>query len=162
MGAGYYIESSHPPQLRDMSIDDIANEIVRDLTEGVAGTGVKAGLIGEIGIDLDFTTEEEKSLRGAARASERTEVPLSIHTPGGSINSHNYRIHILDIIEEEGASLGHTIIDHVEIQPKSFENQLEIVKRGAFLGYDGISADFDWGPRGIVLVMRNVRLISSA
>ena len=149
MGAGYYIELSHPPQLRSMSADDIAEEIVRDLTEGVPGTGVKAGIIGEIGIDMDFTAEEEKSLRGAARAAKRTEVPLSIHVPGGSMRSHEYRVRIMDIVEEEGASLEHTIIDHVEIHPISFDNQIAIVERGAFLGYDGISSGFDWGFRGI-------------
>ena len=147
MGAGFYIAASHPPQLLKMSVDDIADEIVRDLTEGVPETGIKAGIIGEIGIDMDFTSEEEKSLRGAARAAKRTEVPLSIHTL--SVKGHNDRIRILDIIEEEGASLNHTIIDHVEIHPKSFENQLKIAERGAFLGYDGISAGFDWSPRGI-------------
>jgi phosphotriesterase-related protein len=149
MGAGYYIELSHPEQLRSMTVDNIADEIVRDLTEGVPGTGVRAGIIGEIGIDMDFTSEEEKSLRGAARAAGRTEVPLSIHVPGGSMKSHDYRIRVMDIVEEEGASLEHTIIDHVEIHPISFENQLAIAERGAFLGYDGISSGFDWGDRGV-------------
>ena len=149
MGTGYYIELSHPPKLRSMSIDDIADEIVQDITQGVRGTGVKAGIIGEIGIDTDFTAGEDKSLRGAARAARRTEVPLTIHTVGGSIKCHDYRLRILDIIEEEGASLEHTIIEHVEIHPKSFDNQIAIVERGAFLGYDGISCDFDWGFRGV-------------
>jgi phosphotriesterase-related protein len=149
MGAGYYIEASHPPHVRSMSADDIADEIVRDLTEGAPGTGVRAGIIGEIGIDLDFTAEEEKSLRGAARAARRTQAPMSIHVPGGSTRSHEYRARIMDILKEEGASLEHTIMDHVQIQPKSMESQMAIAERGAFLGYDGISCGFDWGLRGI-------------
>ncbi len=149
VGAGYYIEFSHPPHVRGMSADDIADEIVRDLTEGVPGTGVRAGIIGEIGIDVDFTAEEEKSLRGAARAARRTQVPMSIHVPGGSARSHEYRARIIDIIEEEGANLEHTIMDHVQIHPKSIESQMAIAERGAFLGYDGISCGFDWGVRGM-------------
>ena len=148
MGAGYYIELSHPAKVRRMSADDIADEIVRDLTEGVAGTGVRAGIIGEIGIDMDFTAEEEKSLRGAARAQRRTQVPLTIHPPGGSLLMHEYRTRIIDIVEEEGASLEHTIMDHVEISPKSIESQMAIAERGAFLGYDSISSNFHWGMRG--------------
>jgi phosphotriesterase-related protein len=151
MGAGYYIELAHPLEVRSMSADDIADEIeiVRDLTEGVPGTGVQAGIIGEIGIDMDFTAEEEKSLRGAAKAAGRTQVPMSIHVPGGSTRSHEYRARIMDIVEEEGASLEHTIMDHVQIHPKSIESQVAIAERGAFLGYDGISCGFDWGVRGI-------------
>ena len=51
-----------------MRADAIADEIVGDALEGVDGTGVRIGLIGEIGVSGDFTAEEEKSLRGAARA----------------------------------------------------------------------------------------------
>jgi phosphotriesterase-related protein len=146
--AGYYIELSHPPRLRSMSIDDIADEIVRDVTEGVPGTGVRAGSLGELGIDVDFTAQEEKCLRAACRASARTQVPLTIHTPGGSARSHEYRRRILDIVEAEGADIRHTIIEHVYIRPSDFDSQLEIAARGAFLGYDGISCDFNWGFRG--------------
>jgi phosphotriesterase-related protein len=148
MGAGYYIGLSHPAKVRGMSADDIADEIVHDLTEGVPGSGVRAGIIGEIGIDMDFTAEEEKSLRGAARAARRTQAPLTIHPPGGSMLMHEYRTRIMDIVEEEGASLEHTIIDHVQIHPKSIEGQMAIAERGAFLGYDGISCGFNWGIRG--------------
>jgi phosphotriesterase-related protein len=148
MGAGFYIEAGHPPRLKGMSADAIADEVVRDLTEGIPGTSVRAGIIGEIGIDVDFTAEEEKNLRAACRASARTGVPLSIHTPGGSEKPHEYRRRILDIVEEEGADIRHTILDHVIIRPVDFESQLEFAERGAFLGYDGISCDFDWGIRG--------------
>ncbi len=146
--AGYYHELSHPPKLKNMSADDIADEVVRDLTEGVPGTGVRAGSIGEIGIDMDFTPEEEKNLRGACRASARTRVPLTIHTSGGTVKVHDYRRRIMDIVEEEGADIRHTIIEHVILRPSNFDAQLEIAARGAFLGYDGISCDFNWGMRG--------------
>ena len=51
MGTGFYIEAAHPERVRRMSADAIAEEIVRDLTVGVGDTGVRAGIIGEIGID---------------------------------------------------------------------------------------------------------------
>ena len=65
------------------------------------------------------------------------------------MRSHEYRRQIMDIVEEEGASLEHTIMDHVQIHPKSIESQMAIAERGAFLGYDGISCGFDWGERGM-------------
>jgi phosphotriesterase-related protein len=146
--AGYYIELSHPARLRTMSADDIADEIVRDVVEGAQGTNIKAGSLGEIGIDVEFTAQEQKNLRAAAKASARTQVPLTIHTPGGSTKSHEYRRRILDMVEEEGADIRHTIMEHVYIRPSDFDSQLEIAARGAFLGYDGISCDFNWGFRG--------------
>jgi len=147
MSTAYYTENAHPAKLSQMSIDDIADEFVCDVTEGVPGTGVRAGSIGEIGIELDFTPQEEKNLRAACRASARTQVPLSIHT-SGSPKSHDYRRRILDIVEEEGADVRHTILEHVILRPSDFDSQLELASRGAFLGYDGISCDFDWKFRG--------------
>jgi len=91
---------------------------------------------------------EEKNLRGACRASARTQVPLTIHTPGDRPKSHDYRRRIVDIVEEEGADLRHTIIEHVYIRPNDLDAQIEIAARGAFLGYDGVSCDFNWGFRG--------------
>jgi phosphotriesterase-related protein len=68
MGAGYYLQGSHAPAVAAMSADAIADEIVRDALEGVDDTGVRIGLMGEIGISGDFTADEAKSLVGAARA----------------------------------------------------------------------------------------------
>jgi phosphotriesterase-related protein len=146
LGAGFYIELSHPPRLKAMSADDIADEVVRDLTEGIPGTEVRAGVIGEIGIDTAFTAEEEKNLRGSCRASRRTRVPLSVHS-NGMVRAGS-RLRILDIAEEEGADIRHTMIDHVSLRPANFDEHLEIARRGAFLGYDTISSDFNWGSRG--------------
>ena len=65
MGTGYYLDPAHPHHVREMSIEAIEEEITRDVVDGV--DGVRAGIIGEIGISKDFTAEEEKVLRGAAR-----------------------------------------------------------------------------------------------
>ena len=75
MGAGYYLQSSHPASVATMSRTDIADEIVAEALDGVEGTGVRIGLIGEIGVSGDFTPDEEKSLRGAAAAQARTGSP---------------------------------------------------------------------------------------
>src|SRR5579864_5932400 len=80
MGAGFYLEPSHPDYVRRMSVDQIARLIARHC--GAVADDmpiVSAGIIGEIGISKDFTAEEEKVLRAAARASSMSGVPLSIH-----------------------------------------------------------------------------------
>jgi phosphotriesterase-related protein len=69
MGAGFYLEPSHPPYVRDMTVETIAEAIARDCGLSDDEPEVCAGIIGEIGISKDFTPAEEKVLRGAARAS---------------------------------------------------------------------------------------------
>ncbi|WP_182550857.1 phosphotriesterase family protein [Phyllobacterium myrsinacearum] len=138
MGAGYYLGSSHPAEVAAMTVDDIANEIVREAVEGVDGTDVKIGLIGEIGVSSDFTAEEEKSLRGAAQAQVRTGLPLMVHLPGWFRLGHR----VLDIVAQEGADIRHTVLCHMNPSHDDFSYQSELAARGAFIEYDMIGMDF--------------------
>jgi phosphotriesterase-related protein len=138
MGAGYYLGSSHPAEVAAMTVGDIANEIVREAVEGVDGTDVKIGLIGEIGVSSDFTAEEEKSLRGAAQAQVRTGLPLMVHLPGWFRLGHR----VLDIVTDEGADIRHTVLCHMNPSHDDFNYQSELAARGAFIEYDMIGMDF--------------------
>jgi phosphotriesterase-related protein len=138
LGSGYYLEASHPPIVRQMSVDDIAAEIERDLNEGIDDTGLRAGFIGEIGVSARFTAEEQKVLRGAARAQQRCRVPLMIHLPGWERLAHR----VLDTVGEEGAAFPQVILCHMNPSWRDFEYQTSLANRGAYLEYDMISMDF--------------------
>jgi phosphotriesterase-related protein len=138
MGAGYYLGSSHPAEVARLSVTDIADGIVREALHGVDGSDAKIGLIGEIGVSSDFTTEEEKSLRGAAQAHVRTGLPLMVHLPGWFRLGHK----VLDIVAEEGGDLSHTVLCHMNPSHDDLAYQGELAGRGAFLEYDMIGMDF--------------------
>lgn len=136
MGSGYYLEPAHPPVVKQMSVQDICEEIIQDLDEGVEG--VRAGFIGEIGVGAGFTPEEEKSLRGAARAQARTGAMLMVHLPGWKRHAHR----VLDVVGEEGGNLHQTVLCHMNPSWRDLEYQTGLAERGAFLEYDMISMDF--------------------
>jgi phosphotriesterase-related protein len=136
MGAGYYLGPAHPPHVKEMSVEAIAEEIEADVTAGV--DGVHAGIIGEIGISKDFTAEEEKVLRGASRAQQATGVPLEVHLPGWE--RHGGRV--LDVVGEEGGDLTRTVLCHMNPSGKDFDYQAELANRGAWLEYDMIGMDY--------------------
>ncbi|MCF1436606.1 phosphotriesterase-related protein [Agrobacterium vitis] len=138
MGAGYYLASSHPAKVAEMTMKAIADEIVHEALVGVDGTDVKIGLIGEIGVSSDFTAEEEKSLRAAAQAQLRTGLPLMVHLPGWYRLGHK----VLDIAAEEGADLRHTVLCHMNPSHDDLTYQGELASRGAFIEYDMIGMDF--------------------
>lgn len=89
--------------------------------------GVKAGIIGEIGVSADFTSEEEKVLRGAARAQARTGAPLEVHLPGWERLAGR----ILDVVAEEGGDLTRTILCHMNPSGRDPEYQIDLASRGA-------------------------------
>ena len=109
MGAGFYLEPSHPPYVKDMTVETIAEAIARDCGLSEDEPEVCAGIIGEIGISKDFTPAEEKVLRGAARASKLSGAPLSVHLPGWERHAHR----VLDVVESEGADLRHVVLCHM-------------------------------------------------
>jgi phosphotriesterase-related protein len=138
MGAGYYLGSSHSEKVAAMTAEQIADEIVREATQGVDGSDVKIGLIGEIGVSSDFTAGEEKSLRGAAQAQVRTGLPLMVHLPGWFRLGHR----VLDVVAEEGGDLRHTVLCHMNPSHDDQPYQQELAVRGAFIEYDMIGMDF--------------------
>ncbi len=145
MGGGFYLQASHPERVHAMSAGDIADEIVREAVEGVAGTGIRIGLIGEIGISADMTDEEQKSLRGAAQAQRRTGLPLMVHLPGWFRVAHR----VLDVVANEGGDLRHTVLCHMNPSGGDVEYQVALAERGAFLEYDMIGMDFWYADQGV-------------
>lgn len=143
MGAGYYLQSSHPPEVRAMSADAIADQIVAEALDGI--DGVRIGLIGEIGVSSDFTEDETKSLRGAAHAQARTGLPLMVHLPGWFRHGHR----VLDVVEEEGGDLRHTVLCHMNPSGHDSDYQTSLGARGAFLEYDMIGMDYFYADQGV-------------
>jgi phosphotriesterase-related protein len=110
MGASYYVATSHPPSMDDKSEDAIVAEIVRDVVDGVDHTGVRAGVIGEVGCSWPLTPNERKVLRASGRAQQETGAPLLIH-PGRHEGAPR---EIVGVLRDVGADLSRTIIGHIE------------------------------------------------
>lgn len=138
MGTGFYLEHTHPDWLKAMDVDEVTEFLVNDVGGGENQPEIMAGIIGEVGVSQNFTAEERKSLRASARASRITGVPLSIHLPGWERLAHE----VLDIVEEEGADLNHTILCHMNPSHNDLPYQRSLAERGAFLEYDMIGMDY--------------------
>ncbi|MEM0907266.1 MAG: phosphotriesterase-related protein [Pseudomonadota bacterium] len=145
MGAGYYLHTSHPPGFNRLTADDICEDIVREAHHGVGDTGVRIGLIGEIGVSSDFTEAEQISLRGAARAQKQTGLPLMVHLPGWFRLGHA----VLDLVAAEGGSLANTILCHLNPAHDDFGYLASLGTRGAFLEFDMIGMDYYYADQGV-------------
>ena len=80
MGCGFYVAAAHPAYVRERSERELADEILRDITEGVRGTGIRAGVIGEIGTSAVVTPEEWKCVAAAGLAQLESGKGIHIHT----------------------------------------------------------------------------------
>ncbi len=141
MGCGYYLEASHPSYLRRQDINEIQSLIMKDLTRGVEDTGIRPGIIGEIGTSGPLTETEEKVLRAAARAHLKTNAPIYVHP---TIFFHDYErniSHILDMLEEECVPLGRVVMCHMDIVGSTLDLQRSIMRRGAYVAFDSFGSE---------------------
>jgi phosphotriesterase-related protein len=151
MGSGYYVAAAHPPDMDRRTADDIARELVADLTEGVDGTGVRAGFIGEIGTTWPWTDNEKKVVRAAVAAQRETGAALMIH-PG---RHERLPLAIVDFIRKEGADLGRTIMCHVERTIADPAVLLELAATGVRLEYDLFGLETSYYPYNPAFDMPN-------
>lgn len=135
---GWYLEPSHPPEVKACSIPELRDIMVEEITVGIEGTKIRAGIIGEIGISREFTAQEEKVLRAAAQARHATDVPLMVHLP----SCGKYGERVLDIVSEEGGDLSSTILCHMSWEVDDLAYQERLLKRGCWLEYDMLGMDF--------------------
>ena len=138
MGAGYYLHSSHPPELSALSVDDIASEIQTEYEIGVDQTGARIGLIGEIGVSSEFTDSEKKVLEGSAKAAVRTGLPLMVHLPGWDRLGHK----VLDVAEACELNPTRVILCHMNPSCGDQSYQQALAARGAFIEYDMVGMDY--------------------
>ena len=132
MGAGYYVDIVHPPELDEMTEADVARRIVEEIQVGVGGTGVRAGIIGEIGCSWPLTPNERKVLQGAAAAQQETGASILIH-PGRDDAAPR---EALDVLAESGADLGRVIMGHLDRTTTDYDVLTEIAQSGCYLEYD--------------------------
>jgi len=132
MGSGYYLSVSHGPEMDAKTEEEIADEIVRDIMVGVGNSGIRSGIIGEIGCSWPLADNERKSLRAAVRAQQLTGAALNVH-PG---QAEEAAMEIVKILDDAGADLTRTVIDHIDRAVRKPENRIELAKTGCYVEYD--------------------------
>ena len=132
MGAGFYVDAVHPGDMDARSVDELARQIVRDITEGVDSSGIKAGIIGEIGCTWPLTPNERKSLAAAAIAQQTTGAAILIH-PGRHPDAP---VEILELLAADGADISRVIMGHLDRTVFEFDAIESIAASGCYLEWD--------------------------
>ena len=142
MGAGYYVGPAHPDDFSSRSVDSITEEIVRDVEVGVGDTGVRSGIIGEIGCSWPWTDNEKKSVAAAVAAQRETGAPLLIH-PG---RIQKAPIEIVNFIDREGGDVSRTVMSHVDVRVYDREILRELAATGIYIEYDTFGLESPFPP----------------
>jgi phosphotriesterase-related protein len=136
MSTGWYRSPYYPEAIDRTSTAELAALMVREIEHGVGETGIRPGLIGEIGSDKPWVAAvEERVFRAAARAQAATGLGLMTHTPPGGALAQ------LDILLDGGADPSRIAIGHSDLL-LDIDYHQEIRRRGAFVSIDLIGYSF--------------------
>jgi phosphotriesterase-related protein len=122
VSSGYYVGGVRPPDFAQRSVSALADLIVREAASGVAGTGVRAGII-KIAVG-DFGADDRKLCRAAAIAQRETGLSITTHTCTPRV-----RTGVLDIMEGAGVPPERIYLGHAD-DNATLPELLSLVQRG--------------------------------
>lgn len=142
MGSSFYVGSRHPVDMNERTEESLAEQIVGDVWNGVGRTGVRSGVLGEVGCSFPLHPNERKVLRATARAQRLTGAPILIH-PG---RDQSCPAEIMEILREAGGDLTRVIVGHLD--RTLFDRRLikQLAETGCFLEYDIFGQEVSYYP----------------
>jgi phosphotriesterase-related protein len=129
---GVYREPWLPDWVKRADVDDLSAWMIRELTDGIENSGVRAGWIKLGASDAGLTPAEAKMVSAAARASRSTGAAIGSHTLAGNVARSQ-----LDLLERAEGSPDRFVWIHAHQEPDLAIHD-ELGRRGAWLEYDGI------------------------
>jgi phosphotriesterase-related protein len=132
MGAGFYLSSTHPADMSEKSQDALTAQIVDDIEVGVGDTGIRAGIIGEVGCTFPWAANEQKSLRASVHAQIQTGASLMVHPGRDPVQP----VEIAKIVDDEGGDLTRTTICHIDRTCLERSWLKDLAETGCYLEYD--------------------------
>lgn len=129
--------------------DPMVDMFVADITEGIAGTGVKAGML-KCAIDHQgMTGGVERVMRAVAKAHRATGVPITVHTHPGSQQG----LQAARVLGEEGVDPRRVVLGHSG-DSTDVEHLSALADAGFVLGMDrfGINLDTTFEARADTVV----------
>ena len=142
MGAGTYVEPSHPPDVRRMDADELHDRVLREWRDGVDGTDVRPGLIGEVGCSWPLHPRERVALEAMAAAQRSTGLPVMIH-PGRDPRAV---AEIIAIVSAAGLDLTRLILAHLDRGITPVEELVELATAGVYVELDCFGLESSWFP----------------
>ena len=120
----------------DNDDEPMVRHFVRDITDGIADTGVKAGII-KCATDVKGPTPGvERVLRACARAHRETGVTITTHTDAGTYRGRDQQ----RIFAEEGVDPGRVVIGHCGDSTDT-DYLRELMDSGSTIGMDRFGLD---------------------
>ncbi|MDA8184333.1 MAG: phosphotriesterase-related protein [Actinomycetota bacterium] len=123
-------------ELSPNGVDALEELMLRDFEEGIAGSGIKPGILKCATDEPGLTPGVERVLRAVARVHRKTGMPISTHTHAGTHRGLEQQ----RIFAEEGVDLSRVVIGHSG-DSTDLDYLHELLESGSTLGMDRFGID---------------------
>jgi phosphotriesterase-related protein len=117
-------------------VDPMTTHFVRDIEQGIAETGIRAGVIKCATDKPGITADVERTLRACAQAHRQTGCPITTHTDAASRRGLEQQ----KIFKEEGVDLTRVVIGHCG-DTDDLDYLMAMLDQGSILGMDRFGID---------------------
>ncbi|MBE5984404.1 MAG: phosphotriesterase-related protein [Paenibacillaceae bacterium] len=130
---GFYKEPFLPEFVYTMSVRELARLAIKEISEGIENTGIKASVIGEFGTSKDtFTEMERKVFDSMALAAVQTGAVVTTHTTLGTM-----ALEQAEYLKSEGVKPENIIIGHLDLSQNP-DTIISVLKEGVNIGFDTV------------------------
>ncbi|EZH64494.1 phosphotriesterase [Bacillaceae bacterium JMAK1] len=134
--SGYYYEGEGAPAYFKARVglsnaeEEIYEMFYKEVTDGIAGTEIKPGVI-KVGSSRGVITEyEQMFFRQAARIQKETGIPIMTHTQEGTMGYEQ-----VELLLAHGADPAKVVIGHMD-GTTNIRDHLRVLERGVTIGFD--------------------------
>lgn len=117
------------------TVDAMAEVFIKEISEGIGDTGVKAGIIKVATGPGEMTDYERGIFEAAARASVETGAPITTHTDQGTVGDVQQQV-----LTGHGVPAQRIIIGH-SCGTSDHDYHMKIARGGSYLGFDRFGLD---------------------
>ncbi|MFE3739204.1 phosphotriesterase [Streptomyces sp. NPDC059134] len=133
---GWYYEPFHPRETEEASVERLTEILVREIEDGIGASGVRPGVLGEIGSHGDRPSgRESRALLASAHAARATGLSLATHAQFGYGGLAQ-----LELLTGAGLPPHRISIGHQDLLDDPGIHQ-EIAASGAYVAFDTIGKE---------------------
>jgi phosphotriesterase-related protein len=131
VATGYYYQRFHRPEVARLDAEALAADLVEEIETGCDGTGIRPGVLGEIGSHGETPSPaEERSLRAAALAAVATGLSVATHAHLGSGGLGQFELLVSSGLAPHRISIGHQDLWRDPVQHRA------IAEQGGYVAFD--------------------------
>ncbi|MFI6254094.1 phosphotriesterase [Streptomyces sp. NPDC051016] len=140
VGTGWYVEATHPEEIRTASVDTLTERLLADLSDGIDDTGIRPALIGELGTGHPPTEAERRVVAAAGQAAAISGCTVNVHVSFRGQDA----LTLVELLLAQGMRADRIVLSHMdEVLDRSYHR--DAAQTGAVLEYDTFGTDFFYG-----------------